>query len=319
MTVITKPISEKKSDKLDQPLVTAEVLPNKDVEVGQQGSEEVPLPKTLDPRFIALRVRARRAASLTALGVLIVALLAMSCGILAGVYFYKQFAQSQMHSALHRLKCNIPYEGAEDFHEPPQPFSMEADTDVNDNWMVKKFAQSIALLNEQVENSNKLGTDTFSEEFEINDGEESYEKITVPNLGAMQFSRYIHDFNSNVTGIVDLSGHHCFVMPLNRQNILPPKDLLDLVRKMAGGYYEVDPKVLSESYRVVLPKVEDLSTLGRYIEYECRNYPVYKLEKIVSGVTKRSAHHNAQFMQFAGKNIEFNIVNYDELKNLEKS
>lgn len=322
MTVITKPISEKKSDKLDQPLVNAEVVPNKDVEAGQQGTEDVSLPNTPDPRYLVLRARARRASSLTTLCLFFMALLVMCCGIIAGVYFYKEFAQSQMHSALHRLKCNIPYEGGEDFHEPPQRFNMEGDTDVNDNWnvnMLKKLAQSIALFREEIEDANKIPSGTFQEEFEINDEDDSYEKITVPNLGSMQFSRYIHDFSANKTGIIDLTGQRCFVMPLNRENTLPPRDLLDLVKKMAGGYYEVDPKVLSESFRVVLPPVEDLKSLGRYIENECRHFPVYRLEKIVSGVTKRSVHHNAQFMQFAGKTVEFNILNFEDVENYENS
>ena len=39
----------------------------------------------------------------------------------------------------------------------------------------------------------------------------------------------------NKTGIIDLDGHRCFVMPLNRQRVLPPRSLFDLIRKMWDG------------------------------------------------------------------------------------
>lgn len=41
----------------------------------------------------------------------------------------------------------------------------------------------------------------------------------------------------NKTGIIDVDGRRCFVMPLNRSQVLPPRDLIDLVRKMWDGLY----------------------------------------------------------------------------------
>lgn len=35
--------------------------------------------------------------------------------------------------------------------------------------------------------------------------------------------------------------------------------------------------------RVVKPAIEDLSEYGIYIANDCKDYPTYKLEKIVSG------------------------------------
>lgn len=35
--------------------------------------------------------------------------------------------------------------------------------------------------------------------------------------------------------------------------------------------------------RVTLPPVHDISQMGIYIQKECASYPVYKLEKVVSG------------------------------------
>lgn len=50
-----------------------------------------------------------------------------------------------------------------------------------------------------------------------------------------------------------------------------------------SGYYDVDTSILRETMRVVTPAVEDRADLGTYIMTECYGYPIYKLEKYVSG------------------------------------
>merc|ERR1719285_766077 len=61
--------------------------------------------------------------------------------------------------------------------------------------------------------------DYFQESFEI-DAEKKYEKIDVPDFRNGRSGRFIHDFNTNYTGIIDVTGQRCFVMPLNRKNVL---------------------------------------------------------------------------------------------------
>lgn len=94
-------------------------------------------------------------------------------------------------------------------------------------------------------------------------------------------ARFIHDFSANVTGIVDVAGKRCFVMPLVRDAVSPPSSLYDLLLKMSSGYYTVDIERILDSMRVVKPAVEDLSDYGVYISNDCANYATFKLEKIV--------------------------------------
>lgn len=77
-----------------------------------------------------------------------------------------------------------------------------------------------------------------------------------------------------------MTGHRCFVMPLNRDNVLPPKTLFDLIHKMWEGYYKVDTDMVRRSMRVVFPPLEDTESIGTYIANECADLPIYRLEKV---------------------------------------
>lgn len=50
-----------------------------------------------------------------------------------------------------------------------------------------------------------------------------------------------------------------------------------------SGYYEVNTGMLRETMKVITPQIDDRSTLGVYIQRECTDYPIYQLEKYVSG------------------------------------
>lgn len=91
---------------------------------------------------------------------------------------------------------------------------------------------------------------------------------------------------------MDPEGKRCFIMPLDREAVLPPRSLMDLVNKMRDGYYEVDMDTVKQNMRVVLPPLHDFSMVGVYIARECQRYPTYMLEKIVGG----------------GKYIHFNLL-----------
>lgn len=116
-----------------------------------------------------------------------------------------------------------------------------------------------------------------SDVFKIEDGKAAPVAVT-------QSARFIHDFSANVTGIVDVEGKRCFVMPLVRDSVAPPTSLYDLLLKMSSGYYTVDIKRIMDNMRVVKPAVEDLSDYGMYISKDCANYPTFKLEKVVPAV-----------------------------------
>lgn len=52
---------------------------------------------------------------------------------------------------------------------------------------------------------------------------------------------------------------------------------------MISGYYDVDTASVRETMRVVIPPIEEPKTVGLYIQRECDGFPIYKLEKYVSG------------------------------------
>lgn len=46
------------------------------------------------------------------------------------------------------------------------------------------------------------------------------------------------------------------------------------------GYYEVNTKVVRETMKAVFPAICDRSTVGTYIARECKQMPIYTLEKV---------------------------------------
>lgn len=94
-------------------------------------------------------------------------------------------------------------------------------------------------------------------------------------------ARFIHDFSVNVTGIVDVPAKRCFVMPLSRRTVAPPKSLNDLLFKMSTGYYSTDMRRAVAGMHVVRPPVDDLSRYGLYISKDCAGYSTYMLSSVV--------------------------------------
>ena len=81
---------------------------------------------------------------------------------------------------------------------------------------------------------------------------------------------------------MDIENHRCFVMPLNRTLTLKPKDLFDMLTKMRQGYYDVDTDIVRQRYRVKIPPIDDRQSVGYYISLECKNFPIFELEKMIS-------------------------------------
>jgi len=106
-------------------------------------------------------------------------------------------------------------------------------------------------------------------------------------------------------------------MPLDRERILPPKSMYDMIEKMWKGYYSVNTQRVRESMKVMLPALDDLSDLGEYIMKECEDKTTYRLEKATARIYKRAADtpaHELPFTEFAGKfTIDYDIVNLDQI------
>lgn len=75
-------------------------------------------------------------------------------------------------------------------------------------------------------------------------------------------------------------------MPLDRETVLPPKSLFDLLNKMWSGYYDIDTERIKRKMRVVTPELTDLSLISSKIARECMGMKVYLLEKYINGGKK---------------------------------
>ncbi|XKL66733.1 hypothetical protein PGB90_010153 [Kerria lacca] len=137
------------------------------------------------------------------------------------------------------------------------------------------------------------------QQFELDLSGNNYEKIDVVPKGS---NRFVHDFYSNYTAIVDIENQLCFIMPLDRNVTLPPNNLYDLLFKMSGGYYSLDTEKIRREMRKVEPSIKNLDTFGIYIKKECEEFTTFMLEKIVSGVTKRSIQGMESYIHYAGNN-----------------
>lgn len=137
-------------------------------------------------------------------------------------------------------------------------------------------------LQQDMMNAENIKNKFFHEEFDL-DAVENVAKITVPDFRDGRSGRFLHDFQNNETAIIDQEARRCFVMPLDREHILPPQSLTDLIQKMYRGYYEIDTTVIRKTMRVVTPAVDDMSLISPKIQDACRNKNVYRLEKYVEG------------------------------------
>lgn len=217
-----------------------------------------------------LKARARKVSKATTLCLLLTALLVVSIGIIGGTYLYRQYVRAQMHRF--RGWCSIPYSDSKATMYMGQGANPQARLSDSDLFRYYK----------RKENMYENG-DFFQEEFELDLENDVYEKIDVPDFRDGRRGRFIHDFNSNITGIIDTNEGRCFVMPLNRHTVLQPRSLYDLIQKIWGGYYKVNTEVVRETMRVVTPPLTDMKEVGPYIARECQDLPIYKLEKYVSG------------------------------------
>lgn len=124
--------------------------------------------------------------------------------------------------------------------------------------------------------------DFFREEFDL-DLNDDVAKINVPDFRDGRVGRFLHDFKGNQTAIIDESTKRCFVMPLDRNAILPPKSLADVILKMYMGYYDINTTSIRKNMRVVTPALTDLSPISQNIQLACDGMDIYQLEKYVGG------------------------------------
>lgn len=321
MTILTKPFGDaKKPEKTILPLVGGSGVP-----VAPSAPSDVPRDDESAASSIILIRRARRFSSATTYILFLIALLVTSLGIIAGVFYYRQYAHSRNHLRFHGF-CQIPYDSSS--MNDNQMYYMNSmlrdDTDeINSQLgqiqdLLKPFQNDFNEMEKRMQDAEKDVSDQFfKEEFELGlSDDENYSKINVPVFRGQRQGRFLHDFKYNQSGIIDKDNNRCFLMPLDRETVLPPKSLRDLIEKMWNGYYNINTSTVRKNMRVITPELQDLSDVSPRITGECEDMKIYRLEKLVSGVFKRSAdlHQHAKYAEFGGNHItEIDIQNLEDI------
>lgn len=322
MTILTKPFGDaKKSEKTVLPLVG-------DPGVGAVPSapSDVPHDDESTASSIILIRRARRISSATTYILFLIALLVTSLGIIAGVFYYRQYAHARSHMRFHGF-CQIPYDSSS-VNDNNVMFMNSMLRDDSDDGLFNAALNRLGRFDKwpmepssdgQGEGDGDLANQFFKEEFELGLSEdENYSKIDVPVFRGQRQGRFLHDFKFNQSGIIDKDNGRCFLMPLDRETVLPPKSLRDLIEKMWNGYYNINTNTVRKNMRVITPELTDLSDVSPRITKECEDMKIYRLEKLVSGVYKRSAelHEHAKFAEFGGNHISIiDIQNLEDIAN----
>lgn len=205
-------------------------------------------------------------------------------------------------------------------------FADDSDTDTGFGIDIADMETDVAneVRKDQERNNRHLENQYFREVFDLDmTDESSYADVKVPDFRDGRSGRYLHDFKYNQSAIID-KDKRCFIMDLDRETVAPPRDLFDMITKMYSGYFDINTDVVRKEMRVVLPPLDedDKKEVSPRIVGECRGLNMYRLEKFVGGVMKRSIHELQDEQKFGGqfgKNIvEYDLVNIDAVQAYEK-
>jgi len=83
------------------------------------------------------------------------------------------------------------------------------------------------------------------------------ETIEVPQIGFTSTVRIIEDFDHNITAIRDFGVNKCFIMPLDRQHVPNPANLIETFLAMMSGQFLPDNEVLRKKMKVQTPALTE--------------------------------------------------------------
>jgi len=157
-----------------------------------------------------------------------------------------------------------------------------------------------------------MGFDFMDEDIEVME-EELVEHLHTPHFDEVRETTVWHDWHTNFTALVDEGEGVCYIMPLNRSAIAPPRSLLDLLEKLLTGYYFTDTRVIRENYRVVGEALElgELLRVGPTITSQCAMHHSYWLQRIDQpryGLDKRAAGREPRAYAMLGNQADMQTI-----------
>jgi hypothetical protein len=102
----------------------------------------------------------------------------------------------------------------------------------------------------------------FQQEVNV-DLKNNVEQIEVPQIGFTSTVRIIEDFDHNITAIRDFGVNKCFIMPLDRQHVPNPANLIETFLAMMSGQFLPDNEVLRKTMKVKTPALSE-AEVGLY-------------------------------------------------------
>jgi len=177
----------------------------------------------------------------------------------------------------------------------------------------------------EIEQDNFGDNGSFEIIYELDLETETFELIQMPEVSS---GIYLHDFSFNRTAIIEQS--RCFVMMMDRNEIAPPRTLLDMLKNMGQDGYELNLNEIQHDMRIILPELSSddvFKNYGRFVGSFCNGKTVYKLEQVPEEIAlaqnmekemendsfarrKRSTNGEKMFKEISKFSINYNIVNY---------
>ncbi|CAF1557318.1 unnamed protein product [Adineta ricciae] len=140
------------------------------------------------------------------------------------------------------------------------------------------------------------------------------ETIEVPQIGFTSTVRIIEDFDHNITVIRDFGVNKCFIMPLDRQHVPNPSNLIETLLAIMSGSFLPDNEVLRKTMKVQTPALtaSDIAAYGPVVASTCtEDIKTYRLVPKTAEEIKnrrRRSPNALAFMYSVGKRaIMFDI------------
>lgn len=218
------------------------------------------------------------------------------CLIIGGVLLYRYFTTPRSFSI---ESCSVRYRSQQ------RPYLIDKGGLNADDVLDKPIFKPKETLDDGDDDDGSVEVGELKQNISLNMTSQT-EEIIVPNSLNYKKAIFFHDFIRNWSAIFDFDAQKCFIFPLDRSKISPPKDMFDLIYKAKTLYY-LPENILLHKKMVVDRKLvnEDLHDFGNKIDSMCHDTASYLLgeNRILNkrDTVEKRCEHSSNFIESAGK------------------